>query len=217
MDKRRAILFGVLTVVMAIAAWAYTFAFNEIELHRQLLIPFSFVSLGMLIKYGDQAFDEDVYSRRMAVVLAIPGGMWMGSLMIIDIDSRTIFIGLLLALMIAAKYDNLAFKIGFAIAGGVGAALIILEPASIEVLGIALVFAAALVDEKVNDLKWVNEGNRVHQRILRERPFLKLAILAMCLLSVLSSYLYLFAFLGFDFGYSFVESLSSGPVGDRSG
>lgn len=209
MDRRRAFLFGALVAITTIAAWIYTFAIDEIESSSKLLIYLSFVSLGMLIKYGDQAFDEDVFSRRAAVALAVPGGVWMGSLMVIDIDSWTIFIGLLLGLLVAAKYDNLAFKIGFLIAGGMGVlGMIVLHPTLTEAIGVMLVFAAALVDEKVNDMEWVRRGTRKHHLLLRERPFLKLTILVMCALSLLSSYLYFFAFLGFDFGYSFVEALS---------
>jgi hypothetical protein len=213
MIKREALLFGILTVVVTIVAGVYAHLMGEVDLNHQLIIAFSFVSLGMLIKYGDQAFDTDAFSRRSATLLAIPGGIWMGALIFMDVDSATIFIGLLLALMLAAKYDNIAFKLGFVIAGGIGFYAIFFGPSSVMLAGVVAVFGAALLDEKVNDLETVERADTPVRLILRQRPFLKLTILALCALSVLSSYLYFFAFLGFDFGYSFVEAISKGGIG----
>jgi hypothetical protein len=214
--RREALFFGLLTVLVTICAGVYAHEMGEVSLNHQLVIAFSFVSLGMLIKYGDQAFDTDVFSRRSATVLAIPGGIWMGTLILMDVDSAAIFLGLLLALMIAAKYDNIAFKMGFLIAGGIGLYAVVIAPSPEMLVGISSVFAAAFIDEKINDIEWVEKADTPTGWILRQRPVLKVTILMLCALSILSSYLYFFAFLGFDFGYSFVESISKGGIGTGS-
>jgi hypothetical protein len=214
--RREALFFGLLTVLVTICAGVYAYEMGEVSLNHQLVIAFSFVSLGMLIKYGDQAFDTDVFSRRSATVLAIPGGIWMGTLILMDVDSAAIFLGLLLALMIAAKYDNIAFKMGFLIAGGIGLYAVVIAPSPEMLVGISSVFAAAFIDEKINDIEWVEKADTPTGWILRQRPVLKVTILMLCALSILSSYLYFFAFLGFDFGYSFVESISKGGIGTGS-
>ncbi|NYT12053.1 MAG: hypothetical protein GKC03_05805 [Methanomassiliicoccales archaeon] len=211
--RREALFFGLLTVLVTICAGVYAHMMGEVNLNHQLVIAFSFVSLGMLIKYGDQAFDTDVFSRRSATVLAIPGGIWMGALILLDVDSATIFLGLLLALMVAAKYDNIAFKLGFLIAGGIGLYAAVIAPSPEMLVGMIAVFGAAFIDEKINDVDWVERGDTPAGWILRQRPVLKMTILLLCALSILSSYLYFFAFLGFDFGYSFIESLSKGGIG----
>jgi hypothetical protein len=201
---RTVFIYAALTAAVAFMAWAYARTYHEAEVFRDLVITFSFVGLGMLIKYGDEAFDDGVFSRRATLALAIPGGLWMGALMIYDAGSATIFAGLLLALLFAGKYDNAAFKVGFATAGILAVVAFYLSPSSINFIGIAAVFAAALLDELGNDN---SEAMRrgVLSNFLRERPFLKLVVLLLCVFSVLPSFLYLFAFLGFDFGYTLVE------------
>jgi hypothetical protein len=48
-------------------------------LHRlHVLITFSFVTLGMLIGYGDESFDVDRFDRRKVKALAVLWGIHMG-------------------------------------------------------------------------------------------------------------------------------------------
>lgn len=199
-------IYGSLTMMCAVLAWLFAFAHDQVLLHLQILIPFSFVSLGILIKYGDESFDADCFDRRKAKALAVPCGLWMGLLIFVDPDSATIFVGLLLALLVAAKYDNAAFKASFVVAALFALLSFIYFPENMSYLGVIVVFIAAFLDEKLSDMADRKGGRGVKWVIMRQRPVLKLAILALCMVGVLSSYLYLFAFLGFDFGYSFVES-----------
>lgn len=203
----RTYLFAALTATMMLLAYGYAFLIDGMVSELQVIIPFSFVSLGMLIKYGDQAFDEDCFSKRSAFALAAPSGIWMGSMIALDFDSATIFIGLLLALLLAAKYDNLAFKIGFFTAIGIAALSLIFEVGAFDLLGVVLVALAAYVDERANAINGVDEMKGWKQIVLQQRPFLKTSILIMCALGIFSSYMYFFAFMGFDFGYSYVESI----------
>lgn len=212
--NRRAKVYFALTILLIAVAWTYTWFSREVPLHHHLLVPFAFVTLGMAIKYGDQVFDLNIGSKRKAVLLSVPMGLLMGALIFLDEGSATIFIGLLLALLIASKYDNTAFKLGFVVAGSI-AALSVLNGNPFHLIGALAVMAAAFADEVLSD-----RGDRMDdgklRLLLRERPVLKVAVLALCLLGALPTLLYFIAFLGFDTGYSFVEQISlSGGIGHR--
>jgi len=212
--NRRAKLYFSLTVLLILVAWTYTWFSREVPLHHHLLIPFAFVTLGMAIKYGDQVFDLNIGSKRKAILLSVPIGLLMGALIFLDEGSATIFIGLLLALLIASKYDNLAFKLGFVVAGSI-AVLSVLNGNPFHLIGALVVMGAAFADEVLSD-----RGDRMDEGktalLLKERPVLKAAVLVLCLVGALPTLLYFIAFLGFDTGYSFVEQISlSGGIGHR--
>ncbi len=141
----------------------------------------------------------------------------MGSLMVLDGASATIFLGVLIALLLAAKYDNPAFQLGFVVAAGMAITAVILGKGSVDIAASIVVLVAAYVDERVNDLAWVERRGSVAARLLHQRPFLKVAILALCLAGALPSLLYFFAFLAFDFGYSLMEAYSVNRVGVANG
>jgi hypothetical protein len=206
--SERLFIYSLLAAVMTVAAWCHGVLFDRHELAFNILVPVSFLGLGMLIKYGDQAYDADAYSKRTTLALALPGGIWLGSLMAVDPGSATIFVGMLFALLLAGKLDNLAFRIGFGVALIIVAASLLLGVGSIDAAGVLVVLAFAYLDEKTNDLPWVDSGRGWKAVLLHNRPFLKIAILALCLIGILPSLMYFFAFLAFDLGYSAVEAFS---------
>ena len=204
-EGRVVLCYGLATLAVTLLALGHTVYFDHFSLLLEIIVPFSFVALGMLIKYGDKSFDDGCFDQRVSRRIAIPCGLWMGALIFIDPNSATIFIGLLLALLIASKYDNMAFKLGFVVAAGMALLSFINFPNNASYIGIAVVFLAAYADERLSDWADASAKDGLTKRLLQERPVLKAAVLALCVTSALSSYLYFFAFLGFDFGYSFVE------------
>ncbi len=206
--SKRLLIYSSLTATVAAAAYLYGLFFDHTGLLRNLFITLSFLGLGILIKYSDQAYDEDMYSRRATLLMAIPGGLWMGTLIAVDGGSATICLGLLFALLFAGKYDNLPFKIGFVVALGFGIVAILYGVGTFDLLGALIVLVAAFIDEKANDLPGVDEGGDWKAVLFHHRPFLKVAVLVLCLVGILPSLLYFFAFLAFDFGYVLVEALS---------
>ncbi len=212
--NNRAKLYFSLTVILILVAWTYTWFSREVPLHHHLLIPFAFVTLGMAIKYGDQVFDLNIGSKRKAILLSVPIGLLMGALIFLDEGSATIFIGLLLALLIASKYDNIAFKLGFVVAGSI-AVLAVLNGNPFHLVGALAVMVAAFADEVLSDRGDQMDGGTLSM-VLKERPVLKVAVLVLCVMGALPTLLYFIAFLGFDTGYSFVEQISlSGGIGRR--
>jgi hypothetical protein len=176
---------------------------------RLLLIVLAFPLLGGLIKYGDQSYDSGRFSKRISFVLALPGGVLMGSLILWDKGSATIFIGMLVALLIAAKYDNPAFKLGFAVAAVFALVSFINFPNNFDLLGAGLVALSAFADEVGSDRADKSGSRSVLWRAMKERPFMKAAVLFLCAVGIINSFAYLFAFLAFDLAYSFVERIPS--------
>ena len=190
--NRRAKLYFSLTVILILVAWTYTWFSREVPLHHHLLVPFAFVTLGMAIKYGDQVFDLNIGSKRKAILLSVPIGLLMGALIFLDEGSATIFIGLLLALLIASKYDNIAFKLGFVVAGSI-AVLSVLNGNPFHLVGALAVMIAAFADEVLSDRGDRMEGGKI-ALLLKERPVLKVAVLVLCLVGALPTLLYFIAF-----------------------
>jgi hypothetical protein len=174
-----------------------------------LLVVLAFPLLGGLIKYGDQSYDSGRFSKRISLVLALPGGVLMGSLILWDRGSATIFIGMLVALLIAAKYDNLAFKLGFAVAAVFALLSFVNYPNNFDMLGAGLIFLSAFADEVGSDRADKAGSRSVLGRAMKERPFMKMAVLFLCAVGIINSFAYLFAFLAFDLAYSFVERIPS--------
>lgn len=199
--------FGALALAAAVMAMMVSYFVDQADLTYSLILPLSYLLLGVLVKYGDEAFDSCAYSRRAALLLALPAGLWMGALAVLDNGTAVIFIGLLLSLLIAGKYDNIAFRIAFLAAIALSLSAVLLH-GQISLAAIAVVFALSLLDEKV-DAAPADEDVSLSARIMRQRPLLKMGVAALCIVGALPSFMYLFAFLSFDFGYSMVEVAST--------
>ncbi len=174
-----------------------------------LLIILAYPLLGGLIKYGDQSYDSGRFSKRISLILALPAGVIMGSLILWDKSSATIFIGMLLALLFAAKYDNLAFKLGFAVAGVFALLSFVNFPNNFDLLGAGLIFMSAFADEIGSDQADRSGSRSFIWRGMKERPFMKVTVVFLCAVGIINSLAYLFAFLAFDLAYSFVERIPS--------
>ncbi|HEY3419771.1 MAG TPA: hypothetical protein VGK23_04385 [Methanomassiliicoccales archaeon] len=174
---------------------------------RLLLVALSFPILGGLIKFGDQSYDSERFSKRASLALALPGGLLMGSLILWDKSSATIFIGMLMALLITAKYDNLAFQLGFAVTSIFALVSFINFPNNVDLVGAGMIFLSAFADEVASDNADRSRSGSSLGRLMKERPFMKVAVLVLCAVGIINSFAYLFAFLAFDLAYSFVERI----------
>jgi hypothetical protein len=188
---------------------------------NEFFILFSYAFLGAGVKYADQAYDLEVFSKTKANILAVPGAALMAYLVVFDSSSATIFFSILLVVALSRKIDNLAFYIGTGI-------LLFLPVVFHDVLLIewlpfgALVFSGIL-DELGSD--WADRRRRnrrfgdmrggLDDSLLRnfgERFFLhrfamKIAVLALSAAGFFQ-YLYFLAFLLFDLMYLLVEQYS---------
>jgi hypothetical protein len=176
-----------------------------VELSMQALLFLGVIGGGL--KYIDEVFDEGVFSRRAAYLLApLLVGMWV-TLSLRDGGSATILLAVLLGVLLSGKVDNGIFRWS---AYAILAALFL--SGRLEVLWgpLLVLVVAGWVDEKGND--WVDEGDapRPLEFFFLHRFGMKVACL---LLFLHGSFLWYHwaGFLTFDLAYDLV-----GWLGDRA-
>jgi hypothetical protein len=184
-----------------------------------ILVIYAFLGGG--IKYIDQAYDLEVFSRNKANFMAIPTAVLMAFLMIFDPPSTTILFSVLLIVAITKKIDNIAFYIGTAIL--LLLPVIFHDVLRIEWLPFGILVFSGILDEIGNDWadkrrkkKMVNNARNnlddslpknIGESFFLRRFTMKIALLALTIAG-LFHYIYFFAFLLFDMMYFIMEQYS---------
>ena len=171
----------------------------------------SYPVLGAGLKYIDDAFDEKIFSKRYALVLAPLLALLWAYTMYVDSFSATILLAILVGVFLRGKIDNRAHFIGLAVIIGI----IALVGISLLFLPLIIIAAAAFLDEVGNDVIDYNKGNIDNNRFWHkvlvcffdQRWVTKLAILYVVLLGVFPFYFFL-AMLLFDGAYLTVRLYS---------
>jgi len=191
-------------------------------LGHAIFLALSYTLLGSGMKYADQAFDIDVFSKKAATFMAIPGAILMGVLMALDASSATIFFAIVLGLALTRKVDNIAFYVGLF--------LLILTPIifskyiNIQWFPFVLLLVACLGDEFTND--WsdhkirkrnidetmgvenhISLKQQIMETLFQHRIIMKTMMLILVVLGAFKL-IYLIAFLAFDTAYKMVEIYS---------
>jgi hypothetical protein len=188
------------------------------QLAHDLSILVIYFLLGAGIKYIDQAYDIRVFNKKTATIIAVPTGLLMAAIVIVDPPSATIFIAMALGLLVTKKIDNIAFQIGIV--------LVVLLPIffvnlmDVFWLPFSVLFLACLADEYGNDWsdkhylkKLAKKHHKTLKRteltalIMRYRSVMKITIIGLVVTKQLA-FIYLPAFLLFDLGYTLVERIS---------
>jgi len=178
------------------------------SLETAIILVAEYAFLGGSIKYIDQVYDEKIWSRAMAVILAVVSGLLMGYLVATDPASAAIFIAIVLGVALAKKIDNLPFMLGTLLV--LGAPALYLTFVSQLSLNWGILFfltMAGLFDEWGNDLYDQKKITGPLGRFFAYRSTMKLAVFAMPLLGVFS-WSYFFAFLAFDISYVLIDWFS---------
>lgn len=190
-----------------------------------VFILLSYAFLGGGIKYVDQAYDVDVFSRGKANVVAVLSAVLMAYLMIFDSSSTIIFFSVLFVVAITKKIDNLAFYVGAGIllflpflAGILGFG--VTDVLHLEWLPFGVLIFSGILDEVGND--WADARRKLKRKnnlrngvdsslpksfgesFFEYRFMMKLALLFLVVAGFFH-FLYFFAFLLFDVMYFFVE------------
>lgn len=189
------------------------FILNMGNIHHILFLFFPILGFG--IKYIDAAFDEQVFKKNHAIVLApVLGILWAITMMIHPI-AATILLAVLLGVLIKGKIDNTAHLLGlFAI-------LIFLFIFGIQPLILPLLFltAAAVLDEVGNDITDYNKKNFYTYRFRHQfslyffgrRYLMKAALIYLVIIGVFPLEFFL-AFLLFDEAYIITSIFSKSRI-----
>jgi hypothetical protein len=163
----------------------------------------AFAVLGAGLKYIDDAFDEKVFSKKIAYVIAPLLGLLWAYTMIIDAVAATILLAILLGVLLKGKIDNIAHIIGLVVI------ISVTVVAGVQLLFVPLIIlaAAALLDEVGNDLvdksSFLAGGKRWQRLVIGffdQRWVAKAAILGLVMVSVLPWFFFV-AMLLFDSAY----------------
>lgn len=154
------------------------------------------------MKYIDDAFDEKIFSKKFALVLApLLGALWVYT-MVMDQFSATILLSILLGVALRGKIDNHAHIIGTAVI----IAVIPLSGIDFMLLPLLFLTAAAFLDELGNDVvDYIPSDNptllrRTVDYMFHQRWLTKIGILFVVLLGLFPMYFFL-AILLFDIAY----------------
>ncbi|MFZ2070547.1 MAG: hypothetical protein WAV32_02870 [Halobacteriota archaeon] len=174
---------------------------SDYNLASQLLIILAFAVIGGGLKYIDDAFDEDLFSKKIAMLIApIIVIAWI-CLSLFDSVSATILFSILFAVLLTGKIDNLVFKMS-----SIALIIILCLTQILSLLWIPLVTLTSMgvADEKGNDYADNHGTLKLSEFFFSHRFCVKIGVLGLCMLSLLP-WLYLIAFLAFDGSYESVS------------
>jgi len=163
-----------------------------------------FAAIGAGLKIIDDTFDEGVFDKRLAGIIAPALVVMALILSISDAAAATVLLSILLAVIFAGKVDNLIFKINaFAFS------LLFCITASFDLLWMHLLALtiAGVVDEKGNDFVDRHDAPRPLKIFFVHRCMMKVCMLLLCVLSLMP-WLYFFALLAFDLSYDSIKLFS---------
>ncbi len=171
----------------------------------------SYPILGAGLKYIDDAFDEKIFSKKFAIVLAPFLGIIWAITMILDSFSATLLLAIVLGVLLRGKIDNLAHFVGL----GVIISIIIFVGIRLMMFPLVFLAAAAFLDEVGNDIIDYNKGSinenkfshKVFVNFFDQRWFTKFAVLYIIILGVIPAYFFI-AILLFDGAYLTVRLYS---------
>ena len=179
----------------------------------------SYPVLGAGLKYIDDAFDEKIFNKKIALIIAPLLAILWAYTMSIDPFSATILLAILVGVFLRGKIDNRAHFVGLLIIIGA----IAFMGMSLLFLPLIIIAAAAFLDEVGNDVIDYNKGNiddnKFSHKILvyffDQRWVTKIAILYVILLGIFPLYFFL-AILLFDGAYLTVRLYSRSKQSARN-
>lgn len=164
----------------------------------------AYAILGGGIKYIDQAYDENFFNKRFAILTAIGCGLLMGFLIATDPTSAIIFAAILFGVGLSRKIDSPAFYVGASLVIVSLLYLLFLAQTNLSWIPLVVLGFSALIDELGNDLADTRRVRGALHFFFSYRFSMKVAIVALVWFGYLHWY-YLAAFLAFDLAYTFVE------------
>ena len=179
---------------------------SDHNLTSQIAIILAFAIIGGGLKYIDDAFDEDLFNKKIAVLIAPVIVIVACILAIKDTASQTVLFSILLSVLIGGKVDNLIFKVS-----SIAFLLLLLLPSfylygkvNFLLTPLIIITIMGIIDEKGNDYVDENKTNKLIHFFFEHRFSMKIGMLTVCVFQFLEPF-YLFAFLGFDGAYESIR------------
>ena len=170
---------------------------------ENVLIVLAFALIGFGLKYIDDTFDEGLFSKESAMLMAsILVVIWAG-LSIFDAFSATVLFSILIAVILSGKVDNVTFKLSTIV---LIALLLSTQMLHLSWVPFFALTVMGVVDERGNDYVDSHETGEMSEFFFAHRCGMKLGALGLCLIALLP-WIYLIAFLAFDFAYESVKVL----------
>jgi len=181
-----------------------------------------FPVLGAGIKYVDAAFDEEVFNKNKAVIIAPFIGVLWAFTMILHPMAATILLAVILGVLIKGKIDNVAHAIGL---GSIIIFYVILwylfDGVVIYFMPLFFLAAAGVLDEIGNDVISYNSefshnhsfGFQFFKYFFGRRHFMKVALIYLFIVAGYPLYFFV-AFLFFDEAYMMVALYSQSKKAD---
>ena len=169
----------------------------------QIVIILAFAVIGAGLKYIDDAFDEDTFSKKKAIVIApIIVLIWI-CLSLFDSVSATILFSILFAVLLTGKIDNLIFKVSTIALISI---LFLTQMLNLLWIPLVILILMGVADEKGNDYVDNHATLKLVEFFFSYRFCMKMGVLSLCILTLLP-WLYLLAFLAHDGAYESVRIL----------
>ena len=169
----------------------------------QIVITLAFAVIGAGLKYIDDAFDEDIFSKKKAILIApIIVLIWI-CLSLFDSISATILFSVLFAVLLTGKIDNLIFKVSTIALISI---LFLTQMLNLLWIPLVILILMGVADERGNDYADNHVTLTLVEFFFSYRFCMKMGVLSLCILTLLP-WLYLLAFLAHDGAYESVRML----------
>ncbi|MBS3749457.1 MAG: hypothetical protein KGY67_07150 [Candidatus Thermoplasmatota archaeon] len=181
-----------------------------------------FPVLGAGIKYVDAAFDEEVFNKNKAVIIAPFIGVLWAFTMILHPMAATILLAIILGVLIKGKIDNVAHAIGLiSIIIFYVILWYVFDGVIIYFMPLFFLAAAGVLDEIGNDVISYNSefshnhsfGFQFFKYFFGRRHFMKVALIYLFIVAGFPLYFFV-AFLFFDEAYMMVALYSQSKKDD---
>ena len=177
-----------------------------------IVVPL-YAFLGISIKFIDQAYDEEMYSLKVANLLAAISGVVMGGLMVFDSPfSTAFFLAMIISLVLAKKIDNFAFRLG-TVTSLVALCLLMLLYEVVFLWGVVVIFLfAGFIDEVMDGAAHKLKMHWAMDWFLHYRPFSDMAVIMLAFVGTIG-WAYLVPYFAFTFGYMTMERFTPMEIG----
>ena len=183
------------------------------DIYIAVFFILSFLVLGAGVKYIDEAFDKETFSRKKALILAPFLGLLYAFLMSLHQTAATLLLAFLAGVFISGKINNYAFYLQTLF---FGVFVFLFDHIYILFFPFLILVGSSVIDEKGNDLSDKKKISNKHlDSWFRYRLTMDFVALLLALFGFIEIVFFI-AFLSFDIGYTLVGEYSKKTAKNKS-